>query len=103
MTYPVATYISQLRALQADLDVVMMKLSSDARFEKAREIAEAAAPLIAGEIGRLQKTQVKLNCSDPGALRTKLEQLHPLMNDEDKKKFAEYIAMLESLINDGVS
>jgi hypothetical protein len=103
MPYPATTYITQLRALQTDLDTVMTELSSDACFETANKIAMAASPLIAGEIGRLQKAQVKLNPSDPTVLRNLLEQLRALMKEEDKDKFADYIAMLDSLISDGVS
>lgn len=103
MSYPATTYITQLRALQTDLVTVMKELSSDACFAKANAIAKAAVPLIVGEIGRLQKAQVNLNPSDPAALRKLLEQLRALMKDEDKNKFADYIAMLDSLINEGVS
>ena len=102
MPCPASTYIQQLRALQADLGIVMTAWSSDASFEKAKVIAEAAAPLIAGEIGRLQNAQIKLNPSAPMTLRTKLEQLHALMTKEEKRKFEEYSAMLDSLINEDV-
>ncbi len=103
MLYPATTYITQLHALQTDLGTVMKELSSEACFKKAKEIAEAAAPLITGEIGRLQKAQVTLNPSDPAALRAKLAQLHTIIKDKEKNKFAEYITMLDSLINDCTS
>lgn len=46
---------------------------------------------------------MELNPKDTVALRALIEQLHELMSDKDKSKFLEYIAMLDSLINEGVS
>lgn len=103
MPYSAEIYIGELHALQADLFFVMGRWPSDASFQKAKEAAETAAPLIAGEIGRLLKTSKMLNPSDPVALRIELERLHDLMSKEDKHKFAQYIAMLDSLINEGIS
>lgn len=103
MPYPAKTYISQLRSLQADLSILMEQWHSGTSFNKAKSDAEAAAPLIAGELAFLQNSSVELNPKDTVALRALIEQLHELMSDKDKSKFLEYIAMLDSLINEGVS
>ena len=103
MPYPADTYIIQLRALQADLFKVMNEWSSVDSFAKARKLAEASAPLIAGEIASLQKAKVILNLSEREKLRAQLDELCTLMKDADKIQFLQYIGMLDSLINEGVS
>ena len=103
MSYPAPTYRKQLRALLEDLNNLMKGWSPDHGFVKARVIAEATLPLIAGVIERLHNAQTKLYISDAMALSTQLEELLTLMEEKDKSKFAEYIAMLDSLINEGVS
>ncbi len=104
-------YIKGLTCLQKDLNIVMDETRAGDNFKEAEEIAKAAFPLIVGEINRLQGTSIKLNFrnpdpvlelrSDPMKLRAKLEQLCNLMEqEEEKRKFKEYIAMLDSLINE---
>lgn len=102
MPYPAKVYVQQLRLLLQDLSVILEAWHRDADFEIAKDLAEAAAPLIAGEIGRLQKAPRTFNESDPAELRSKLEQLRQLSNGHTQAKLAEYIAMLDSLINEGV-
>lgn len=103
MPYPAHTYIQQLRALQADLGILMSAWPSGASFDAAKVEAKTAAPLITSEIANLQNAAMKLNPSNLVALRGHLEKLNGLMSAENRAQFSQYIAMLDSLINEGVS
>lgn len=103
MSYPANTYINQLKLLQADLSIVLEGWLSDSSFSAAKELAEAIAPLVSRVLMQLQKAPEELNPISLIELRSKLEQLSELMKDNDKPKFSEYIAMVDSLVNEGVS
>ncbi|NJA05167.1 hypothetical protein HC024_05395 [Methylococcaceae bacterium WWC4] len=93
-------YVNQLNLLREDLYSLMGAWPSGPSFDVANQHAEAIAPLIAGQIQELQD-KVRLNSADPMKLRSELEKLCDLMTGEEKSRFAEYVAMLDSLISDG--
>lgn len=100
MKIPAQTYINQLNLLREDLSILMSDWLSDASFDVAKNHAEAMLPLIASQIEALQESTTKLNPVNPIMLRSELEKLHSMIpNKNDKPHFSEYIAMLDSLIN----
>jgi hypothetical protein len=103
MSYPANTYINQLKLLQADLSIVLEGWPSDTSFGTAKELAETIAFLVSRVLMQLQRTPEGLNHIRLIELRSKLERLSELMKDKDKPKFSEYIAMVDSLFNEGVS
>lgn len=102
MKVPASTYIHQLRSLQQDLSIIMGAWPVDPSFDAAKKHAETIATLIAGQIQELQNAPIHLNAADPMKLRSELKKLCSLMTKADEReKFAEYVAMLDSLICDG--
>jgi hypothetical protein len=104
LTAPTITYINQLRSLQNDLDILMADWPEVPSFYEARRCAETIAPLVAGQIDVLINASICLNEAEPMKLRSALEELLSLITGADeKRKFAEYVVMLDSLINDGLA
>lgn len=102
MKTPASAYIAQLRSLQQDLSTVMKGWPAGSSFDTAKRYAENIAKLTAGQIQVLQRAPIQLNPSNPVQLRSEIEALRNLMTDAgEKKRFLDYIAMLDSLINDG--
>ena len=100
MKIPAKTYINQLKLLREDLSLLMKDWPSGSSFDAAKIHAEAMLPLIAGQIEALQESPTKLNPVNPIMLRSELEKLHSMIpNENDKPNFSDYIAMLDSLIN----
>lgn len=119
MTVPARTYISQLNVFKNDLNILMKDWPPGSIFNAAKSHAEAIAPLIADVTQQLEKA-VAQNANQAqllqkvvlpitsdakiSSLRAELEKLRNLMvKGDEKKKFAEYDAMLDSLINDGAA
>ena len=95
-----SVYINQLNFLQLDLSNVMQTWPAGPSFDIAKQHANAIAPLIAGQVQTLQNS-IRLNPCDPLALRSEVENLTNLMtNLDEKRKFNEYVAMLDSLITE---
>ena len=100
MKIPKTTFIKQFCLLQQDLSTVMQSWPSGASFDMAKNHAETVATLVAGQIGLLQEMPIQLNRANPIELQNELEKLKNLMlNIDEKQKFSEYIAMIDSLIN----
>jgi hypothetical protein len=95
-----SSYINQLNLLLNDINSVMKTWPVGPSFDIAKQHADTIAPLIAGQIQALQNC-IRLNPCDPMALHSEVEKLANLMTHADeKKKFAEYTAMLDSLISE---
>jgi len=104
MKIPTSTYITQLSLLREDLNAIMGDWPSEPIFDAVKKHAETIAPLIAGQIQELQNSATHLNVADPMKLRSELEKMCGLMTGADEKnKFAEYVAMLDSLISEGAA
>ncbi len=104
MKVPASTYINQLRSLQQDLSIILGAWPTDSSFDAAKRYAETIVTLVAGQIQELQNAPIHLNAAAPMNLRSEIEKLHSLMTRADEqKKFAEYVAMLDTLISDGAA
>ena len=100
MKTPSKIYITQLNLLRENLSILMRDWPSGLSFDTAKTHAVAMLPLIAGQIEALQKAPTRLNPFNPIMLRSELEKLHSIIPDiNDKAHFSEYIATLDSLIN----
>lgn len=103
MSYPATMYIKQLHSLRQDLDILMREWSPNINFDIAKKEAEAVLPLIQAEVENLKNMPVTSCLSSSLELRGHIESLCKLMEDESKEQFEQYIAMLDSLINEGIS
>ena len=93
-------YISQLNFLREDLIMLMKDWPSGLSFDNVEIHAKTILPLIAAEIQYLQKSPINSLIPNPVKLVSELQELHNLItNDNDKRKFSEYIAMVDSLIS----
>jgi hypothetical protein len=98
MKYTAEIYIKELNRLKLDINDIVQQPQWTSQAIK--NSASDTLLLLASEIESLQKENVS---SNPIELLKRLEQLrNQFTENEDKKRFEEYIAMLDSLINDGV-
>jgi hypothetical protein len=94
-------YTKQLQHMKRDLFTIMSEWSDDATRADATKCAEKIAPLAEGEIQSLGNASFRPHERDTIQLRNELESMLALMSKADeRKRFTEYVVMLESLINE---
>jgi hypothetical protein len=101
MKYSSSVYIKQFKLFRNDLNILMEGWPSGPSFNVAKRHTEAIVPLIASQIGELQTAPHSLQLTGTMKLRSELKELCILMSDDERKKFMEYDAMLDTLINYG--
>jgi hypothetical protein len=95
-----SVYLRELDLLRSDIIILTNEWSDDSTFNIAKQYAEKIIRLVAGQIEKIRGSSLQLNEADPVNLRNQLKSLCELMNSGERDHFAQYLAILDFLIND---